>query len=105
MERSVGLAPRVGRALSRLEADLQTIFGNRLVSLVLYGRHVPATSATAASLDGATPVHTLALVNGLAYADLAACAAKADGWANAGLGMPLLLSPAEFASSLDTFPL
>jgi hypothetical protein len=105
MEPSVTMAPRVARALGRLEADLKTIFGARLVSLVLYGRHVPATSATAASLDGATPVNTLALVNGLSYADLAACAAKADGWAGAGLAMPLLLSPTEFASSLDAFPL
>jgi len=105
MDLGVSMAPRVARALGRLEADLRGIFGGRLVSLVLYGRHVPGSSATAAAVDGAAPVHTLALVDSLAYADLAACAAKADGWANAGLAMPLLLSPAEFASSLDAFPL
>ena len=55
MDLSVSMAPRVARALGRLEADLKTIFGGRLASLVLYGRHVPGTSATAAALDGATP--------------------------------------------------
>jgi hypothetical protein len=105
MERSDSLAPRVAHALRRLESDLHTIFGNRLVSLVLYGRHVPGTSATAAEVGGTTPIHTLALVSTLAYADLAACAAKAEGWESSGLGMPLLLSPTEFSSSLDAFPL
>jgi hypothetical protein len=105
MELSVNMAPRVAQALRRLESDLHTIFGARLVSLVLYGRHVPGTSATVAVVDGATPINTLALVSTLAYADLAACAAKADGWDSAGLAMPLLLSPTEFASSLDAFPL
>ena len=105
MDSLVSMAPRVARALSRLEGDLKTIFGGRLASLVLYGRHVPGTSATAAAPDGANPVHTLGLVDSLEYADLAACAAKADGWASAGLAMPLLLTPVEFVSSLDTFPL
>jgi hypothetical protein len=105
MERSVSLAPRVAHAIRRLEADLQTIFAGRLVSLVLYGRHVPGASGAAAALDGTAPIHTLALVSALAYADLAACAAKADGWDRSGLAMPLLLSPAEFSSSLDAFPL
>ena len=99
------MAPRVAQALRRLETDLHTIFGSRLVSLVLYGRHVPGTSATAPAVDGQAPIHTLALVSALAYADLAACAAKADGWDGAGLAMPLLLSPTEFSSSLDAFPL
>jgi hypothetical protein len=44
-------------------------------------------------------------VSSLAYADLAACAARAEAWDAAGLGVPLFLSPAEFASSLDAFPL
>ena len=105
MESSVSMAPRVARALGRLEGDLKAIFGGRLASLVLYGRHVPGTSATAAALDGGAPVNTLALVDTLEYADLAACAAKADSWSNSGLAMPLLLSPVEFASSLDAFPL
>jgi hypothetical protein len=105
MERSDSMAPKVAQAIRRIETDLQTIFGGRLVSLVLYGRHVPATSSTAAALDGTAPVNTLALVEALGYADLAACAAKADSWDNAGLAMPLLLSPTEFSSSLDAFPL
>jgi hypothetical protein len=105
MERSVNAAPRVAQALRRLESDLRAIVGPRLVSLVLYGRHVPATSATAAAVDGTTPINTLALVTKLAYADLAECAAKADGWESSGLAMPLLLSPTEFTTSLDAFPL
>jgi hypothetical protein len=105
MERSVSLAPRVAQAIRRLEGDLRTIFGGRLVSLVLYGRHVPGASEAAVAVDGTAPIHTLALVSSLAYADLAECAAKADGWDRSGLAMPLLLSPAEFSSSLDAFPL
>lgn len=101
---SASLSSRVAQAVRLLDSDLKTIFGGRLVSLVLYGPH--ATDA-AGSADAAArgPIHTLALVSSLAYADLAACAARAEAWDTAGLGVPLFLSPAEFASSLDAFPL
>ena len=51
------------------------------------------------------PVQTLALVESLAYADLAAGAERADDWQARGLDMPLLLPAAEFRQSLDAFPL
>jgi hypothetical protein len=119
------LAPAVSRALSALRSDLEQVFGPRLVSLVLYGRHVPATEgpstgspstggpSTGSPSTGSTApppgpevsIHTLALVEAPGYADLAACAARRDAWEAAHLAMPLLLSPDEFSSSLDVFPL
>lgn len=101
---SASLPARVAQAVRLLDTDLKTIFGGRLVSLVLYGPHV--TGAGSAEGGAArSPIHTLALVSTLGYADLAACAARAEAWDTAGLGVPLFLSPAEFASSLDAFPL
>lgn len=116
MSATPALAPAVARALGSLTADLEQLFGTRLVSLVLYGRHVPepaddarGVAATAASdADAAathSPIHTLALVTSLAYADLAAGAARVEAWDRLNLATPLLLSPEEFASSLDVFPL
>jgi hypothetical protein len=104
------LAPAVSRALGALRSDLEQVFGPRLISLVLYGRHVPATDDGEASPQAPPPgpdvaIHTLALVDAPGYADLAACAARRDAWEAAHLAMPLLLSPEEFASSLDVFPL
>jgi hypothetical protein len=96
---SASLPSRVAQAVRLLDADLKTIFGGRLVSLVLYGPYAVEGG------EGRGPIHTLALVASLGYADLAACAARADAWDAAGLGVPLFLSPAEFASSLDAFPL
>lgn len=100
------LAPAVSRALGVLRSDLEQVFGPRLVSLVLYGRHVPADSGAAPIAAGPdAAIHTLALVDSLQYADLAACAQRLDTWDASHLAMPLLLSPEEFSSSLDVFPL
>jgi hypothetical protein len=106
------------RALTRLRTDLQEIFASRLESLVLYGGHADAVaSSTATQATAPTPspapagaapaaqFHTLALVTSLAYADLAACASRVQGWTRAGLATPLLLVSDEFAASLDAFPL
>jgi hypothetical protein len=104
---SASLPARVAHAVRLLESDLRTVFGGRLVSLVLYGSHVTAGSSHGGDGrdGGRDPIHTLALVSSLGYADLAACAARAEAWGGAGLGVPLFLSPAEFASSLDAFPM
>jgi hypothetical protein len=91
----------ITRALTRLQTDLQEIFGTRFESLVLFGTQVQAPAGAA----GRTPLHTLALVNSLGYADLAACAARTPDWTRAGLATPLLLGADEFAASLDAFPL
>jgi hypothetical protein len=93
------------RALARLQAELQEIFGTRFESLVLYGAHVQDAAGVASSAAGGAPVHTLALVSSLGYADLTACAGRMHGWSRAGLATPLLLGADEFAASLDAFPL
>jgi hypothetical protein len=95
------LPAEAARALTRLQADLQEIFGSRLESLVLYGAHAHATSGA----PPGPPLHTLALVSSLGYGDLTACASKVQDWARAGLATPLLLGADEFAASLDAFPL
>ena len=77
-----------------LAADLQRIFGQRLRSLVAYGE----TNED----DG---VHTLALVDRLTFADLAACAPQIRTWRRSGAAVPLLLSRDEFLRSLDVFPI
>ncbi len=104
------LGSSAAKAVSFLESDLTQIFGARLESLVVYGRHVPgdpaaadATPREAVSVDD--PVRTLALVRELSYDDLVASAARHEAWERAGLATPLLLSPDEFTSSLDVFPL
>jgi hypothetical protein len=77
-----------------LAADLRRIFGARLTSLVAYG-----------DLDEPQDgLHTLALVDRLTFADLAACAPLTRAWAKAGLAVPLLLASDEFVRSLDVFP-
>jgi len=80
-------------ALKPLAADLQRIFGTRLLSLVAYG---PPDHP-----DGA---HTLALVERLDFQDLTACAPRTSDWRRAGAAVPLLLSREEFLRTLDVFP-
>ena len=72
--------------------DLKQIFDERLAAVVAYDRHAPG------------PAACLALVESLTADDLVACAARAQAWHRAGAGTPLLLSRAEFARSLDAFP-
>jgi len=84
-------------ALDALAADLRRVFGERFQSLAAYG------------LDGPQPdprlIHTLALVDRLAFADLTACAPLTTGWRRRGLAVPLVLEADEFVRSLDAFPL
>jgi hypothetical protein len=77
-----------------LAADLQRIFGARLQCVVSYG--------DGAGADG---VHTLALVERLAFQDLVACAPRMSDWQKAGVAAPLLLTREEFLRTLDVFPL
>jgi hypothetical protein len=87
---SVALNSTERAALERLAADLRRVFGERLESLVAYGPE--------------RPLHALALVDRVAFADLAACIPLTDDWHRAGLGTPLLLSRHEFLRTLDVFP-
>jgi hypothetical protein len=80
-------------ALKPVAGDLQRIFGERLEALVAYGwRQVG-------------PVPSLALVTSLGLDDLGACAARNAAWLRAGAATPLLLTSADFARSLDAFPI
>lgn len=80
-------------AFEAVARDLRRVFGDRLTSLVAYGD---------AEGDGA---HTLALVERVAFGDLAQCAALVATWHRLGLATPLILTHDEFRRTLDVFPL
>ncbi len=82
------------RALDGLARDLEGVFGPRLESLVAYAGH-----------DADGMLHSLAIVEGLAFRDLTACLPLADGWRRRGLAVPLMLSQAELTRTVDIFPL
>jgi hypothetical protein len=83
-------------AAMALAAELRRVFGSRLQSVVAYqvDDHV----------DGAAPLRTLALVDRVAFEDLAACASSVARWRRAGIAVPLILGREEFDRSLDVFP-
>lgn len=88
------------QAARTLADDLVGIFGGRLRAVLVFGTHArPHPRAVKAA------VQTLALVERLDYADLAAGADRARAWQGQGLDMPLLLPAGEFRRSLDAFPL
>jgi hypothetical protein len=79
--------------LTPLVDDLHRIFGPRLEAVVAYGRLQHG------------PVPTLVLVNSLSVEDLNACAERVGRWRRDGMATPLLLTRADFARSLDAFPI
>lgn len=81
-----------------LAADLRRIFGDRLLSVVLYGSH-------AENDGGDAPVTCLALVRTLTVADLDACARASHAWRRQRFATPLILPESEFRRSFDAFPL
>ncbi|BCS34344.1 hypothetical protein TBR22_A35740 [Luteitalea sp. TBR-22] len=88
------------QAAASLADDLAAIFGSRLRAVLVYGTH-----ARPHPREVKAPVQTLALVERLDYADLAAGADRSAAWHSRGLDMPLLMPAREFARSLDAFPL
>jgi hypothetical protein len=100
------------QAVDGLAADLRAVVDTRLRSLVVYEAHGLLGDAGA---EGTGPgeteirhddhVHTLAVVDQLAYQDLAHLAPLAAGWKKRGLAVPLFLAPGELRRSLDAFPL
>ncbi|OFW09073.1 MAG: hypothetical protein A3H96_13535 [Acidobacteria bacterium RIFCSPLOWO2_02_FULL_67_36] len=84
-------------ALDTLASDLRRVFGGRLHSVAAYG----LDDRPAASRG----VHSLAMVERLTFADLAACVPLAAGWTRRGLAVPLILERREFERTLDVFPL
>lgn len=75
-----------------LVTDLRRIFGDRLHAVVAYGGS-PSQWA-----------RNMVLVDSLTMDDLTALAAAAPGWHAREIATPLILPHAEFAQSLDAFP-
>ena len=94
---ALSLSPDERPALDGLAADLRRVFGERLLSVVAYGLAKPAPAPRM--------IHTLALVERLAFADLAACTPLTDAWRRRNLAVPLVLEREEFFRTLDVFPL
>lgn len=76
------------RALNRLAADFQRVFGGRFIALVAY-----------------TSRASLAFVDRVAADDLEALATLVETWHRDDLATPLVMTPEEFRRSLDAFPL
>jgi len=85
----------IPESVRTLDADLRSVFGGRLRSLVAY-RDAGATTHA--------PTPTLAIVDQLTADDLRACAGRVQSWHDAGLATPLILRGDEFGRSLDAFP-
>ena len=91
---SATLSPTRRAALGSLASDLHRIFGNRLYSVCAYGRIT----------HDEDDVQSIALVDQLAFDDLAACVPLARDWDRQGLAVPLILERDEFSRTLDVFP-
>jgi hypothetical protein len=94
---SVPLSARQHDALQALVADLTSVFGSRLRSVVAYGQDHATTPAQRA--------RALALVEHLTTDDLRQLAPKARDWLKRDLAVPLILTRHEFSRTLDVFPL
>lgn len=93
------LSPAARVAAGRLASDLQRVFGERLRALIAY-----EPVATAAPRGGQV-TYTLALVEALTFADLAALLTVVPAWHKSRLATPLLLRREEFERTLDVFPI
>src|SRR5689334_6547155 len=82
------------RAIDTLARDLDQVFGERLRSLVAYPGH-----------QGDGSVHSMALVDTLAFRDLVACLPFTESWHQRGAAVPLLLTGRELQRTIDIFPL
>ncbi len=82
------------RAADALARDLDQIFGARLRSLVMYPGH-----------QGDGSVHSMAIVDDLAFRDLAACLPFTESGHHRGAAVPLLLTSDELQRTIDIFPL
>jgi hypothetical protein len=94
MSRMPHFSPGQQRALDALARDLDQVFGPRLRSLVAYPGH---------HADGS--VHSLALVDSLAFRDLVSCMPFTQSWRHRGAAVPLLLGTDELQRTIDVFPL
>ena len=94
---AVSLSGEERAALEGLAADLARVFGARLRSVAAYGLETPTAPPRL--------LHALALVDRLAFDDLAKCVPLAAGWRKRSLAVPLILELEEFLRTLDVFPL
>lgn len=92
--RVMQLTPAQQQAVGGLARDLGRVFGGRLESLVAYPGH-----------DGDGALHSLAVIEGLTFRDLAACLPLAEAWQRRRLAVPLMLSREELRRTVDIFPL
>jgi hypothetical protein len=81
-------------AVDALARDLDTLFGPRLRSLVVYPGH---------QADGS--VHSCAIVDALGFRDLVACMPYTESWHHRGAAVPLMLTDDELRRTIDIFPL
>lgn len=81
-------------AIETLARDLEGVFGPRLQALVAYH-----------GSQGDGSVHSCAIVDGLRFQDLARCLPFTGRWLQRRVAVPLMLSAAELARTLDIFPL
>jgi hypothetical protein len=81
------LSSAARQAMIRLAADLTRVFGDRFVALIATG-----------------PTRTAAFASAIRADVLEALSALTSRWQLDGLDTPLLISPHEFARSLDAFP-
>ena len=81
-------------AVETLARDLEEVFGGRLKALVAYH-----------GSQGDGSVHSCAIVDGLRFQDLARCLPFTGRWLQRRVAVPLMLSAAELARTLDIFPL
>jgi hypothetical protein len=91
------MTPTWKPAADSLVADLQNVFGVRLLAVVAYGPLIEGTANA--------PLTCLALVGDLTADDLQACAQFVRRWNRARVATPLIMPSQEFLRSLDTFPL
>lgn len=94
------------QAAEGLAAELRQVVEGRLRSLVVYEAHgLLGDTAGEADIHHEDHVHSLALIDGFGYQDLARLAPLAAAWKKRGLAVPLFLAPGELRRSLDAFPL
>lgn len=87
-------SPGQQRAVDALARDLDQVFGARLQSLVVYAGH-----------QGDGSVHSMALIDNLAFRDLVACMPFTESWHHRGAAVPLMLTTDELQRTIDIFPL
>src|SRR6187200_1126317 len=91
------MTPTWQSAARGLVDDLRNVFADRLRSVVAYGPHTEGHTTA--------PLTCLALVSSLGVSDLEACARHSARWQRNRIATPLVLTEAEFRTSLDAFPL